>query len=46
VRNANGWLYVVTGTATLLAGMFAPVIFGHDRHTAGYREDVLHRSHL
>ncbi len=43
VTDANGWLYVITGIVNLVAAMVAPVIFTRQRHTVGYRDDVLRR---
>ncbi len=43
VTDANGWLYVITGIANLVAAMAAPIIYSRQRHTVGYREDVLRR---
>lgn len=43
VRDANGWLYIVTGVATLIAAMTAPLIYGAEQRSTAYRDDALHR---
>ncbi len=45
VHPANGWLYVVTGSAALIAAMVAPVIFGGWSSVAEH-EEVAHREEV
>jgi hypothetical protein len=43
VHAANGWLYVFTGIAAMVAAMAAPVIFGRDARVVGQERDLMRR---
>jgi hypothetical protein len=49
VHAGNGWLYLISGTVSLVAAMLAPVVFGRSAHATGrevaettYHEDAVH----
>jgi len=43
VLDANGWLYVITGVITLIAGVAAPIIFTGGRQRVAHDRDVIQR---
>jgi hypothetical protein len=43
VVDASGWLYVISGVVTLVAGVAAPIFFTGGRQSVRYDRDVVRR---